>query len=145
MKQLKDPPIGEPPTQEVDNNNNNNDPNFDRKLDDVTAAARPFVNEHLLTRITKENCLTIINYILAMQTEVSPSQTYRINTILKLKYFAEFHNSKRFKEKEKAAKEKEESKKRLEELEAKQEILQANATSLFEALILKGIGPVKRP
>jgi hypothetical protein len=33
-------PTGESLTQEVDNNN---DLNFDRKLDDVTAAPRPFV------------------------------------------------------------------------------------------------------
>jgi hypothetical protein len=63
--------------------------NEDRKLDAITAGAGPFVKEHLLTKITRENCLTIVNYILAMQTEVSPSQTYRIDTILKLKYFAE--------------------------------------------------------
>jgi len=70
------------------------DPNFDRKLDVITSGAGPFVKEHLLTKITRENCLTIVNYMLAMQTEVSPSQTYRIDTILKLKYFAEFHNPK---------------------------------------------------
>lgn len=33
-----------------------------------------------------------------MQTEVSPSRTYRIDTILKLKYFAEFYNPKPFKD-----------------------------------------------
>jgi hypothetical protein len=91
--------------QQLDNNKqqqqqqfDNYDPNFDRKLDIITAGATPFVKEHLLTKITRENCLTIIDYVLAMQTEVSPSQTYRIDTILKLKYFAEFHNPKSFKE-----------------------------------------------
>jgi integrase len=74
------------------------DPNFDRKLDLVTAGARPFIKEHLLTKISRENCITIIDYILAMQTEVSPSQTYRVDTALKLKYFAEFHSPKPFKE-----------------------------------------------
>ncbi len=34
----------------------------------------------------------------AMQTDVSPSETYRIDTILRLKYFAEFHNPKPFKD-----------------------------------------------
>ena len=68
------------------------DPNFDRKLDTITAGANAFVKEHLLTRITKENCLTIVNYILAMQTEISPAQSYRITTILNLKYLAEFYN-----------------------------------------------------
>jgi hypothetical protein len=41
------------------------DPNFDRKLDIITAGAKPFVKEHLLNRISKENCQTIVNYILA--------------------------------------------------------------------------------
>lgn len=80
------------------NNNQEVDPNFDRKLDLITAGAQPFVREHLLTRITRENCQIIINYILAMQTEVSLSQTYRIDTINKLKRFAEFHNLKSFRD-----------------------------------------------
>src|SRR5215210_4662078 len=74
------------------NNNNNDDPNFDRKLDLITAGGKPFIKQHLLTRITKENCLVIINYILALQTEVSPADTYRIDNIFKLKQLAEFHN-----------------------------------------------------
>jgi hypothetical protein len=73
------------------------DVNFDRKLDIITAGATPFVKEHLLTKISRENCQTIVNYILAMQTETSPMQTYRIDTIIKLKYFAEFHHDKIFK------------------------------------------------
>lgn len=73
------------------------DPNFDRKLDAITAGAKPFVKHHLLTRITRKNCETIVTYILAMQTEVSPSQTYRIDTINKLTHFAKFHHTKAFK------------------------------------------------
>ncbi len=53
-----------------------NDPNFDPKLDNVTAGARPYIKQHLLTRIPRENCITIVNYILAMQTEVGPSERY---------------------------------------------------------------------
>jgi hypothetical protein len=71
---------------------NEEDPNFERKLDLVTAGGRPFVREHMLTRITRENCMIIINYIPALQTEVSPSGRYRIDTIFKLKQLAEFHN-----------------------------------------------------
>ena len=52
--------------------NNNNDVNFDRKLDIIAAGAKPFVKEHLLNRISKKNCQIIIDYVLAMQTEVSP-------------------------------------------------------------------------
>ena len=74
------------------------DPNFDRKLDDITAGASPHVKEHLLTKISRENCQTIINYILAMQTEVGPAESYRIDTILKLKSFVEFHSPKTFQE-----------------------------------------------
>jgi hypothetical protein len=42
----------------------NDDPSFDRKLDVVTAGARPFVKEHLLTKISRESCQTIVDYIL---------------------------------------------------------------------------------
>jgi hypothetical protein len=49
------------------------DPNFDRKLDSNTAGAKPFVKEHLLTKISRENCQIIVKYIMAMQTEVSPT------------------------------------------------------------------------
>jgi hypothetical protein len=38
------------------------DPNFDRKLDLITAGARPFIKQHLLTRITGENCQIIVDY-----------------------------------------------------------------------------------
>jgi hypothetical protein len=78
--------------------NNNNDPNFDRKLDLITEGAHAFVKEHLLTKITRENCSIIISYILALQTEVNPSERYRIDIIFKLKQLAEFHNPKSFKE-----------------------------------------------
>jgi hypothetical protein len=52
------------------------DPNFDRKLDLITEGGRPFVKKHLLNKISRENCIIIINYILAMQTEVNPSERY---------------------------------------------------------------------
>lgn len=42
--------------------------------------------------------MAIVTYILALQTEVSPSNDYRINTIFKLKQLAEFHNPKSFKD-----------------------------------------------
>jgi integrase len=74
------------------------DPNFDRKLDVITASALPHLKEHLLTKISRENCQTIINYILALQTEVGPSDSYRISTIQVLKHFAEFHKPKTFAE-----------------------------------------------
>jgi hypothetical protein len=42
---------------------NNNDVNFDRKLDIITAGAKPFVKEDLLNRISNKNCQLIIDYI----------------------------------------------------------------------------------
>ena len=73
------------------------DPNFDRKLDIVTAGGHPYVKDHLLTRLTKQNSLLIVNYVLAFMTEVNPSQTYRIDTIYKLKQLAEYYHPKSFK------------------------------------------------
>jgi integrase/recombinase XerD len=72
------------------------DPNFDLKLDAVTAGGPQYLKEHLLTKITRKNCKVIVDYVLAMQIEIGPSQTYRIDTINKLKFFAEFHNLKAF-------------------------------------------------
>jgi integrase/recombinase XerD len=79
-------------------NQQEEDPNFDRKLDLITAGASPFVKEHLLTKISRENCQVIVNYILAFSAEVSPSEGYRIDTIQQLKMLSEFHNSKPFKD-----------------------------------------------
>ena len=88
----------EPPQQLFNNNLDNNDPNFDRKFNLATEGARPFIKEHLLTRISRENCSTIIAYILAMQVEINPSERYRIDTIYKLKELAEFHKPKSFRD-----------------------------------------------
>ncbi|MDQ3976541.1 MAG: hypothetical protein M3264_08440, partial [Thermoproteota archaeon] len=74
----------------------NDDPNFDRKLDLVTAGAHPYIKEHLLTRITKQNCQTIIDYVLGFMTEVNPSQEHRVVTIYKLKLLAEYYHPKSF-------------------------------------------------
>jgi integrase len=74
------------------------DPNFDRKLDLITEGARPFIKKHLLERIPRENCQTIVAYILAMHTEIHLSDRYRIDTIFKLKQLAEFHKPKSFRD-----------------------------------------------
>lgn len=75
------------------------DPNYDRRLDAIVAGAQPFVKEHhLLTKITRENANIIIDYIQVLQTEVTPRQTYRIETILKLKRLSEFHKDKFFRD-----------------------------------------------
>ena len=78
-----------------------NDPLHDHKLDLITAGARPYLKEHLLNKISRENCLTIINYILAIQTETTLSDSYRLDTIHKLKQLAEVEynpDNKKFRE-----------------------------------------------
>ena len=76
----------------------NDDPNFERKLDVTVAGALPHLKSHLLTKISRGNCQIIVNYILTLQTEVGPSDSYRISTTQALKHFAEFHKPKIFAE-----------------------------------------------
>ena len=75
-----------------------NDVNFERKLDAITAGAKPYTKNHLLTKITRENCSLIVNYIIALQTEISPAQTYRLDIINKLTHFAQINHPKSFKD-----------------------------------------------
>jgi integrase/recombinase XerD len=75
-----------------------NDVNFERKLDVITAGAKPYTKNHLLTKMTRENCSLIIDYILSMQVEISPAQTYRLDVINKLTHFADVNNPKSFKD-----------------------------------------------
>jgi hypothetical protein len=71
---------------------------LDQKLDLITAGAKPFLKEHLLTKISRDNCTVIINYLLALQTETNVSDNYRFDTIRKLKQLAEFHNPKAYRD-----------------------------------------------
>ena len=89
---LEQRPISSKNLHDIDN------PNFDRKLDVITAGALPHVKQHLLTKISRVNCKVIVNYMLIMQTEVSPSDSYRISTVNALKHFADFHKAKTFAE-----------------------------------------------
>jgi hemerythrin-like domain-containing protein len=68
--------------------------NFDRKLDIVTAG---LTKEHsnLLEKISRENALTVMDYIISLIAEVNPSANYRKDIIKCLPKFIEFcHNSK---------------------------------------------------
>lgn len=80
--------------------NDDNDPNFDRKLDEVTAGLQPYVRNHLLTRLSRANAAIIIDFVLALKSEVNPTDYYRIMIIMPLKLLSEFHqnNNKSFKE-----------------------------------------------
>jgi len=61
------------------------DPNFERKLDEVTAEFQPHIRNHLLTRISRSNAQLIVAYMLAFNYEVNPSHNYRLTTITILK------------------------------------------------------------
>ena len=72
-----------------DNTSITNDSIFHHRLDEITAGERPYLKKHLLHKISRENCSVIISYVLVMQTEISPSEGYRLDTIHKLKQLAE--------------------------------------------------------
>lgn len=69
-----------------------NDSLLDHKLDLITAGLKQYHKEHLLTKISRENCSAIVSYIMTMQTETNLSDDYRSSNINILKQFAEFHN-----------------------------------------------------
>jgi hypothetical protein len=68
---LQEPAVA--PSSRLYDDDDDNDPNYDRKLDAVTAGGVAYVKEHLLTKISRENCKVIVDYVLAMQTEIGPS------------------------------------------------------------------------
>jgi hypothetical protein len=65
---------------------------FDRKVDLITAGLQLRYNKYLkdISQISRENALVICNYILAMKTEINPSNEYRKTTIQVLIQFLKF-------------------------------------------------------
>jgi hypothetical protein len=63
---------------------------LDRKIEDVTAGLRPESYKILykISYSSEENALTIVNYILAMKTEINPSDNYRKDNIKLLYIFS---------------------------------------------------------
>jgi len=84
--------------EDANNNNTNNGGRYnysaniflDRKIEDVTAGLRPSFSKALykISFSSEENALTIVNYILAMKTEINPSDNYRKNNIKLLYTFS---------------------------------------------------------
>jgi integrase len=74
-----------------------NDVFFDRKIENVTEG---LVAEcpNALHKISHENALTIINYILSMKVELNPSDNYRKDNIRLLAKFSSFHDNRSFKQ-----------------------------------------------
>ena len=65
-------------------------PLFDQKLDIATEGLEPYYLEHLKTRISKENALTIANYVFSMKVETNLSVNHRRGIITSLKLLSEF-------------------------------------------------------
>jgi hypothetical protein len=65
-------------------------PLFDQKLDIATEGLEPYYLEHLKTRISKENALTIANYVFSMKVETNLSINHRRGIITSLKLLSEF-------------------------------------------------------
>jgi hypothetical protein len=71
-------------------------PLFDQKLDIATEGLEPYYIEHLKTRISKENALTIANYVFSMKVETNISINHRRGIITSLKLLSEFLENKSF-------------------------------------------------
>ena len=71
---------------------------FDQKLELATEDLEPYYLDHLRTRLSKENALTISKYVLSMKVEVNLSSNHRRAIITSLKLLSEFFNNKSFKE-----------------------------------------------
>ena len=63
---------------------------FNRNLAQVTEGLDAYVSKHLLEKISRENASVIVDYILAMHSEIRVSDNSRLNTIVTLKSLAEF-------------------------------------------------------
>jgi hypothetical protein len=79
--------------------NVNNDPLFERKVDLVTEGlpAGYAKRLNLVSQISQDNALIICNYIMAMKTEINPSNNYRkTNVAILTKFLKFFRNQKSF-------------------------------------------------
>lgn len=74
----------------------NIDPLFEQKLELATEGLEPHFLEHLKTKISSDNALTISKYILSMRVETSLSTNYRRTIISSLKLLSEFMSNKPF-------------------------------------------------
>ncbi len=71
---------------------------LNRNLAKATEGLDAYVRKHLLERISRENASIIVDYILAMRSEIRVSDNYRLNTIVTLKKLAEHDVNKSFKD-----------------------------------------------
>ncbi|MFL6417991.1 MAG: hypothetical protein ACJ71P_01055, partial [Nitrososphaeraceae archaeon] len=73
-------------------------PLFDQKLDIATEDLESYYLEHLKTRISKDNALTIANYVISMKVETNVSINHKRAVITSLKLLSELLGNKPFKQ-----------------------------------------------
>ena len=82
-------------TQNYGEHNHFDDALFDQKLELATEGIEPYFLDHLKTRLSKENALTISKYILSMKVEINLSSNHRRAIITSLKLLSEFFENKK--------------------------------------------------
>jgi hypothetical protein len=68
---------------------------FDQKLELATEGLEPYYLDHLKTRLSKENALTISKYILSKKVEVNLSSNHRRAIVTSLKLLSAFFKNKK--------------------------------------------------
>jgi integrase/recombinase XerD len=79
------------------NNQNELEVNSKNKLYIVTAGLQKYIYKQLVEQISKENCITIADYILMQKTEVNLADTYRANILTTLISLSKLLDNKPFK------------------------------------------------
>jgi integrase/RNA polymerase-binding transcription factor DksA len=74
------------------------DPNFERRLYEVCAGLQPYLRRNLSERISRENALTIIDYIYALRHETDLKTGYKEAVINALTSLAKSHPGKSYKD-----------------------------------------------
>jgi hypothetical protein len=69
------------------------DPNFERRLDDITEGMDSFIRTHLLEKVSRTNTTIIIDYIQAYTLETNPKNESKQVAILTLEQLSEFHKN----------------------------------------------------
>lgn len=78
------------------------DPNFERRIDEITTGLDPFIRRHLLEKVSRTNASTIVDYVQAFKIESNPKENSIQAAIMTLIHLYEWHkergNAKSFRE-----------------------------------------------
>jgi hypothetical protein len=70
---------------------------LDRKIDDLTSGFSPAYSRMLLS-LSEENASNVVRYVLAMRTEINPSDNYKKSIIKVLSMFSKYRRNKPLKD-----------------------------------------------